>query len=389
MLRKCHLNALLSRYRHAGPALRARFHGDPQHVINYFRFVAQQLREIMAQLGLRTINEMVAASTCSSQTTAVNQWKGSGLDLSALLFKPEVDAAVGTYCSQSQDHGLERALDHQLIAKAQSAIEQRTPVAFEIPIRNRNRAVGATLSWEISKRYGDDGLPPDTIRTHLRGSAGQSFGAFLAKGVQFTLEGDANDYLGKGLSGGRLIVRPPDAATFVPEDNIIIGNVALYGATAGEAFVQGMAGERFAVRNSGVRAVVEGVGDHGCEYMTGGRVAVLGPTGRNFAAGMSGGIAYVLDEAGDFSIRHNPEMSALERLEEQPDIDELRAMIERHIEFTGSQHGQRVLNNFDALIPKFVKIMPHAYKRVLDEMAAAAAAAPITDASEPVAATES
>jgi len=390
MLRKCHLNACSVGIATQDPELRARFRGDPQHVINYFYFVAQQLREIMAQLGLRTINEIVGRVDLLESRDVVTHWRGSGLDLSALLFKPEVASSVGTYCSQPQDHGLERALDHQIIAKAQSALEQRTPVEFAIPIRNRNRAVGATLSWEISKRYGEDGLPPDTIHTQLRGSAGQSFGAFLAKGVQFALEGDANDYFGKGLSGGRLIVRPPAAATFVPEDNIIIGNVALYGGTDGEAFVQGVAGERFAVRNSGVLAVVEGVGDHGCEYMTGGRVAVLGPTGRNFAAGMSGGIAYVLDEAGDFAIRHNAEMSALEPLAEQPDIDELRTMIERHVQFTGSQHAQRVLDNFDALIPKFVKVMPHAYRRVLDEMATAAnTAALAADASEPVAATES
>ena len=292
----------------------------------------------------------------------LDEWGDSGMDLSPLLVRPEVDASVATYCCQAQDHGLDRALDRTLIAEAQAALEHRSSVQIQTAIRNRNRAVGATLSWEISKRYGDEGLPPGTIRVEFTGSAGQSFAAFLASGVEFVLEGDSNDYFGKGLSGGLVVARPPREATFVPENNIIIGNVAFYGGTAGEAYVRGVAGERFGVRNSGVRAVVEGVGDHGCEYMTGGRVVVLGPTGRNFAAGMSGGIAYVLDEAGDFELRCNTEMVDLEPLVEDADIAELRTMIGQHIHHTGSQHAQRILANLDASLPRFVKVFPKAFK---------------------------
>ena len=373
MLRKCHLNACSVGIATQDPDLRAQFRGDPQHVINYFRFVAQHLREIMAQLGFRTINQMVGRADMLEPAAMVDHWNASDLDLSPILFRPDTAPSVGAYCSTAQDHGLDKALDNTLIAQAQPALDSRRRVHIEIPIRNRNRAVGATLSHEISKRYGEDGLPPDTLRVDFTGSAGQSFGAFLAKGVHFALQGDANDYFGKGLSGGRLVATPPPGATFVPENNIIIGNVALYGGTQGTAFVQGLAGERFAVRNSGVQAVVEGLGDHGCEYMTGGQVVVLGPTGRNFAAGMSGGIAYVLDEAGDFETRCNPDMVDLFPLEDPDDVAVVLDAIERHIEFTGSPHARRIVQTFHALRPHFVKVFPRAYQRVLRERAEAAA----------------
>ena len=376
MLRKCHLNACSVGIATQDPELRARFNGDPQHLIHYFFFIAEHLREIMAQLGFRTVNEMVGRVDRLDASRVLDEWGESGMDLSPLLVRPEVDVSVATYCCQTQDHGLDRALDRSLIAEAQPALEHRSSVQIQTPIRNRNRAVGATLSWEISKRYGDEGLPPGTIRVEFTGSAGQSFAAFLASGVEFVLEGDSNDYFGKGLSGGLVVAKPPREATFVPENNIIIGNVAFYGGTAGEAYVRGVAGERFGVRNSGVRAVVEGVGDHGCEYMTSGRVVVLGPTGRNFAAGMSGGFAYVLDEAGDFELRCNTEMVDLEPLVEDADIAELRTMIEQHIHHTGSQHAQRILANLDALLPRFVKVFPKAFKEVMAARAAASQSAP-------------
>ena len=375
MLRKCHLNACSVGIATQDPSLRAQFRGDPAHLINYFRFVAEHLREIMAQLGLRTVNEMVGRVDLVQPAAMLDHWKASGLDLSPILFRPEAPPSVGTYCSQAQDHGLDRALDHELIRLAQPALEHARPVRASLPIRNRNRAVGAMLSFQISKRYGEAGLPPETLEFDFRGSAGQSFGAFLAKGVQFRLEGDANDYFGKGLSGGRIVAKPPREATFVPEDNIIIGNVALYGGTQGEAFVQGIAGERFCVRNSGVHAVVEGVGDHGCEYMTGGQTVVLGPTGRNFAAGMSGGLAYVLDEAGDFESRCNPDTVDLLPVHEPADVEALRLAIERHVALTGSDHGRRVLANFERLLPRFVKVFPRAFQQVLRERAAAGAVA--------------
>ena len=271
------------------------------------------------------------------------------------------------YCREAQDHGLERALDHQLIALAQPALERQQPVEIKLPIHNSNRTVGAMLSGKIAKRYGEEGLPPGTIKIHFTGSAGQSFGAFLAKGIDIYLEGDTNDYMGKGMSGGRIVVCHPADAGFVPEENIIVGNVVLYGATGGEAFIRGLAGERFCVRNSGVQAVVEGVGDHGCEYMTGGVVVVLGRTGRNFAAGMSGGIAFVNDEDGDFEIRFNSGMADLEPVTDPQDISTLRSMIEAHAECTGSVPARRILSRWDDALPRFKKIMPRDYRRVLEE----------------------
>jgi glutamate synthase (NADPH) large chain len=297
---------------------------------------------------------------------AVEHWKARGLDFSSILYNPNVPARVGRRCRIAQDHGLERALDYKLIDHAKDALENKTPVEFKLPIRNVHRTVGAMLSGEIARRYGSAGLPDDTVRFSFTGSAGQSFGAFLAKGVSLTLEGDANDYVGKGLSGGRIVIYPPRHSTFIPEENILIGNVVLYGATTGEAFFNGVAGERFAVRNSGATAVVEGVGDHGCEYMTAGLVVVLGKTGKNFGAGMSGGIAFVLDETGEFAATLcNKAGVDLDPVESETDINALRNLIERHVEYTGSPRGEWILTNWPDMLSKFIKVFPHEYKRVL------------------------
>jgi glutamate synthase (NADPH) large chain len=296
---------------------------------------------------------------------AVDHWKARGLDFTSILYNPPVPSRVSRRCTTLQDHGLDKALDYKLIDNAKEALENGTATDFKMPIRNIHRTVGAMLSGEVAKRYGSAGLPDDTIRFHFTGSAGQSFGAFLANGVTLTLEGDSNDYIGKGLSGGRIIVFPSKASTFLPEQNILVGNVVLYGATSGEAFFNGVAGERFAVRNSGATAVVEGVGDHGCEYMTKGLVVVLGKTGKNFAAGMSGGFAFVLDETGEFSaVLCNKTGVDLEPVADS-DVAGLRRLIERHVELTGSPRGKRVLENWAGMLPKFVKVFPHEYKRVL------------------------
>ena len=367
MLRKCHLNTCSVGVATQDPELRKRFTGQPEHLINYFFFVAEDLREIMAQLGFRTVNEMVGRVDKLETGSVIDHWrKTKNIDLTDLLTKPEAPDSVARFHCEDQDHGLERALDHELIARSQRALSHHEPVTFESPISNANRTVGTMLSGEIAQRYGEDGLPDDTISVTFTGSAGQSFGAFLARGIAFTLEGDSNDYFGKGVSGGRLVVVPPRQSTFVAEENIIVGNVALYGATGGEVFIRGLAGERFCVRNSGAHAVIEGVGDHGCEYMTNGRVAVLGPTGRNFAAGMSGGIAYVLDEAGDFDMRCNQELVDLEPVVEPEDIEELRAMVQKHHKYTGSANAARVLDDWDALLTKFVKVYPKDYRRVIE-----------------------
>ena len=367
MLRKCHLNTCSVGIATQDPELRKRFAGQPEHLINYFFFVAEQLRQIMAGLGFRTVNEMIGRMDKLDTRKAIDQWKAKGLDFSNLLHIPQVPKGVATYHCQTQDHGLRKALDHQLIEKSQSALEHGTPVHIDTPIRNLNRAVGTMLSYEVAKRHGEEGLPEDTIQISLKGSAGQSFAAFLAKGISMTVEGDANDYFCKGLSGGKVVIVPPRESTFVPEDNVIVGNVALYGATGGQAFIHGIAGERFAVRNSGAEAVVEGVGDHGCEYMTRGKVVVLGPMGRNFAAGMSGGEAYVLDESGRFESLCNIEMVDLEHVEAEEDKAALRRMIEGHLHHTGSANAERVLSAWDETLPRFVKVMPRDYKRVLAE----------------------
>ncbi len=370
MLRKCHLNTCSVGIATQDPELRKRFAGKPEHVINYFFFVAEQLREVMAKLGFRTVNEMVGRVDMLDERAAVDHWKAKGLDFGALLHRPIVPAGVATYCQEVQDHGIEQALDHALIELSKPAIESGQQVSIDLPVRNSNRVVGAMLSYEITKRFGEDGLTEGGVEVNFKGSAGQSFAAFLASGVRMSVEGDANDYFCKGLSGGTVIIGPPPEVTFAPEDNILIGNVALYGATSGQAFVRGLAGERFAVRNSGAEAVVEGVGDHGCEYMTGGRVVILGPTGRNFAAGMSGGEAYVLDEAGDFASLCNPGMVELEPVKSDEDRSSLRSLIESHLELTGSANASRVLASWDLMLPKFTKVMPRDYKRVLAERGA-------------------
>jgi glutamate synthase (ferredoxin) len=328
----------------------------------------------MAELGFRTMDEMIGRVDRMNVRAAVDHWKAKGLDFSAILQAPPVDPASPRRRMQAQDHGLDGALDHTIIAQAADALERRQPVALSFPIRNVNRTVGTMLGYEVTRRYGSEGLPDDTIRLSFNGSAGQSFGAFVPRGITLTLEGDSNDYIAKGLSGGKVIVYPPRDSRFVAEENIVVGNVALYGATSGEAYFRGVAGERFAVRNSGAFTVVEGVGDHGCEYMTGGRVVVLGRTGRNFAAGMSGGIAYVLDPDGAFPRRCNREMVDLEAVESLEDIELVQRLIRQHVEYTGSELGARVLIDWAALLPKFVKIMPRDYKRVLQAQAKAAAA---------------
>ena len=374
MLRKCHLNTCSVGIATQDPELRKLFAGKPEHVINYFFFVAEELRQIMAEMGFRNINEMVGRMDRLDARQAVAHWKAQGLDFSKLLHKPDVPDGVATYCRETQDHGLDKALDNQLIALCEDALERAEPVELNLPVSNGNRTVGTTLSYEIAKRYGEDALPEDTIKINLTGSVGQSFSAFLAKGVTMRVRGDANDYFCKGLSGGKVIITPPEQATFAPEENIIVGNVVLYGATGGKAFIRGVAGERFAVRNSGAETVVEGVGDHGCEYMTRGKVVVLGPTGRNFAAGMSGGEAYVLDESGDFASLCNPGMVGLEAVEDPADIAALRSLIQQHLDYTGSANARRVLDGWDETLPKFVKVMPYDYKRILQERAAVAAA---------------
>jgi glutamate synthase domain-containing protein 3 len=370
MMRKCHLNTCPVGIATQDPVLRAKFAGKPENVINYFFFVAEQLREIMAKLGFRRLVDMVGKSDRLEMRPGIQHWKASGLDFSQLLYHPQVPSSVGRRCTIAQDHGLEAALDARLIDHAKPALEDRTPVEFVLPIRNVDRTVGAMLSGEIARKYGAEGLDPGTVHFRFTGSAGQSFGAFLARGVTLELEGDSNDYVGKGLSGGKIVVYPPRESTFKPDQNILVGNVVLYGATSGEAFFNGRAGERFAVRNSGATAVVEGVGDHGCEYMTKGLVICLSDTGKNFAAGMSGGFAYVLDESGEFrSTRCNKTSVDLEGVSKQEDIELLRYWIARHAEETGSVRGNWILDNFEQLLPKFVKVFPHEYKRVLGEAA--------------------
>ena len=366
MLRKCHLNTCSVGIATQDPALRKKFTGQPEHVINFFFYLAEQVRQSMAEMGFRTVDEMVGRVDMLDVQPAVDHWKARGIDLSAILYNPPVPGRVARRCVQRQNHGLEQALDHQLIEQARPALENLTPVEMNFPVRNVHRAVGAMLSGEIARRYGSEGLPDETIRIHLNGSAGQSLGAFLAKGVTLTLEGDANDYVGKGLSGGRLVIYPPRTAGFAAEENILIGNVVLYGATSGEAFFNGMAGERFAVRNSGSTAVVEGVGDHGCEYMTNGLVLVLGPCGRNFAAGMSGGIAYVFDERMDFTKKRcNLSSVDLEPVIEMEDVQIVRDLVTRHAELTGSPRARMILDNWSDMLPRFIKVFPHEFKRVL------------------------
>jgi glutamate synthase (ferredoxin) len=365
MMRVCHLNTCPVGIATQDPELRKNFTGKPEFVENYFRFVAEDVRELMAQLGFRTMNEMVGRADKLEMREAIEHWKAKGVDLSRMLQQPEAAEGAARRCVRAQEHGLDQALDVQLIERAAPALESATPVEIHLPIRNVHRTVGTRLGSEITRRFGGHGLPDDTIRVHFTGSAGQSFGAFLPRGATLALEGDANDFWGKGLSGGKLIVFPPRQATFASHENVIIGNVSLYGATSGEAYVRGVAGERFAVRNSGASAVVEGVGDHGCEYMTGGRVIVVGPTGRNFAAGMSGGIAYVLDIDGRFRQRCNLDMVELEPLADVEDLEAVRKLLRRHVRYTNSGRAVRLLADWQDESARFVKIIPRDYKRVL------------------------
>jgi glutamate synthase domain-containing protein 2/glutamate synthase domain-containing protein 1/glutamate synthase domain-containing protein 3 len=378
MMRKCHLNTCPVGVATQDPELRKKFTGQPEHVVNYFFFVAEEVREIMASLGVRTFNELIGRSDLLDTRKGIEHWKAKGLDFSRVFHQVAMPKEVARYHVESQDHGLDGALDNQLIAKAAKALEQKEKVVIEAAVRNANRTVGATLSGEVAKRYGNEGLPPDTIVVKLKGTAGQSFGAFLARGVALELTGEANDYVGKGLSGGRIVVKPNAEFKGDPLANIIVGNTVMYGATSGEAYFRGVAGERFCVRNSGASAVVEGTGDHGCEYMTGGTVVVLGATGRNFAAGMSGGVAYVLDEAGGFKKRVNPAMVELEPISDvatpashrgMSDSALLKQLIENHAKYTGSQRALDILANWPKWSKLFVKVMPVEYRRALKELA--------------------
>jgi glutamate synthase (ferredoxin) len=369
MMRVCHLNTCPVGVATQDPELRKRFTARPEFVENFFRFVAQEVREYMAKLGFRTMDEMIGRVDRLDVRKAVDHWKARGLDYSVILHRPEVGPDVAIRKVREQDHGLEKSLDMTtLVPLCQAALERREPVHLRLPIRNLNRTVGTILGYEVTRRYGGRGLPEDTIHIHFTGSAGQSFGAFIPRGITLVLEGDSNDYLGKGLSGGKIVAYPPRQSTFVPEENILVGNVVLYGATSGEAYFRGVAGERFAVRNSGAHAVVEAVGDHGCEYMTGGRVVVLGRTGRNFAAGMSGGVAYVLDEEGDFERRCNKGMVDLEPLEDREDVEVVLSLIRKHAAYTESTRARKILANWEGMLPKFVKIMPRDYKRAMNAM---------------------
>jgi glutamate synthase (NADPH/NADH) large chain len=398
MMRKCHLNTCPVGVATQDPELRKRFTGEPEHVVNFMMFVAEEVRELMAELGFRTMNEMIGCTDRLDTRHAIEHWKAKGLDFGRLFHQIDVGPEIARYNCQTQDHGLERALDHVLIEQARPALESGQAVRIETPIRNVNRTVGAMLSSQVARRYGFEGLPQDTIYIKCVGNAGQSFGAFLAHGITMELEGDANDYVGKGLSGGRLVVYPSQKSPIDPHTNIIIGNTVLYGAISGECYFRGMAGERFAVRNSGVIAVVEGVGDHGCEYMTGGCVVVLGETGRNFAAGMSGGVAYVLDMEGTFERRCNLAMVELEPIAEEDanleqhghqcgdlethgrvdimrdmtrfDSQRLHALIENHVRYTGSRRAKQIIENWNDYLPRFVKVMPVDYRRALQRMQA-------------------
>ena len=392
MMRKCHLNTCPVGVATQDPALRKKFTGQPEHVVNYFFFVAEEVRELMAQMGIRKFDDLVGRSDLLDMRKGITHWKAKGLDFTKVFHQPNVPASVARRHLEEQDHGLSEALDNDLIARSKEALDAKRTVSIETGVRNVNRSVGAMLSHEVAKRHGNAGLPDDTIRVKLTGTAGQSFGAFLAHGISFQLEGEGNDYVGKGLCGGRIIVKPSADSKLTAADNIIVGNTVLYGATAGECYFNGVAGERFAVRNSGAIAVVEGLGDHGCEYMTGGMVVVLGQTGRNFAAGMSGGVAYVLDEDGAFAQRCNMSMVQLEAVPEEAAASEtgevdskgrvhfnhlnkadeaaLRGKIEKHLRYTGSARAKQILDNWNTYLPKFVKVMPTEYRRALLEIAA-------------------
>jgi glutamate synthase (NADPH/NADH) large chain len=365
MMRVCHLDTCPVGVATQNPELRAKFTGEPEFVVNFFEYIAEEVRELLAEMGCRTLDEAVGQVEWLDTTEAVDHWKAEGLDLSPVLHMPEIAKEAVRHQIKGQYHGLDRALDQTLIDLATDALEHRRHVTIDIPIANTNRTVGTLLGYEITRRYGGEGLPVDTIVVNFTGSAGNSFGAFVPKGLTLRLEGDANDYVGKGLSGGRMVIRPPADASFVAEDNVIAGNVILYGSTGGEVFIRGIVGERFCVRNSGAIAVVEGVGDHGCEYMTGGRAVILGPTGRNFAAGMSGGLAFLFDTEGRLEDRVNSEMVDIDPLGED-DRSWLMDRVTKHHHETGSLVASRILDHWSSAVERFVKVTPKDLKRVLD-----------------------
>jgi glutamate synthase domain-containing protein 3 len=368
MMRKCNANTCPVGIATQDPELRRFFSGKPEHVQNFFRMVAEEVRGYMAQLGFRRMDDLIGRADLLEMSGAVDFWKARGLDFSRILYRAGADSASPAQCVETQRHNIRDVMDRKLITLSRRALDSSEKTAIEMDIRNTDRTVGAMLSGEIAKRYGNAGLPDDTIVCTFKGAAGQSFGSFGSKGLTMTLKGEANDYLGKGLSGARIIVKPYEGVDFDPADNIIAGNVILYGATSGEVYINGKAGERFGIRNSGACAVVEGVGDHGCEYMTGGRVVILGETGINFAAGMSGGIAYVYDPSRQFDNRCNLDMVDLELVREAKDIQELKDMITRHVNLTGSQRGTTILDTWDSCLPFFVKVFPMEYRRVLGMM---------------------
>ena len=368
MMRKCHLNTCPVGIATQDKELRAKFNGKAEHVVNFIKFMAQELREVMAELGFRTVNEMVGRVDKLKAKENVNHWKAKHLQLDKLLYRMHLNEGDSAYQTITQDHGIDKALDNKLINLAQPAIDDKTPVQHNIVLKNINRTVGTMLSAEMTRKHGEDGLPDDTIYFKATGTGGQSFGAFVNSGITFEIEGDSNDYFGKGLCGGKLILYPPKNATYNPNENVILGNVSFYGATSGEAYIYGLSGERFCVRNSGVEVVVSAIGDHGCEYMTGGKVVVLGEIGKNFAAGMSGGIAYIYDEHDTLKQRINTEMVDLDAIEEQKESDEVRAMVERYVKYTQSKEAQKLLNDWETTVSKMIKVMPVDYKRVLAHM---------------------
>jgi glutamate synthase (NADPH/NADH) large chain len=366
-MRKCHLNTCPAGIATQDEELRKRFIGKYRNLVNFFTFIATEVREILAEMGYRSLDEIIGRSDLLERDPEVGNWKTGGLDLSGLLHFPREGQKYPLHQTTDQDHKIDKVLDRKLIEEARPAIQNGSRVWMSYPVNNTDRTVGAMLSGEVSLAYGEEGLPKNTINCSFTGSAGQSFGAFLVSGVSFRLEGDANDYLGKGLSGGKIVVVPPTGHKFKPEENIIIGNTVLYGATGGHLYVHGVAGERFAVRNSGANAVVEGTGDHCCEYMTGGRVVVIGPTGRNFAAGMSGGIAYVLDESGNFDFYCNKGLVDLMPVQDYGDVQELQFLLHKHLLHTNSEKARQVLVNWEKFLPKFVKVIPFEYKKVLEQ----------------------
>jgi glutamate synthase (NADPH/NADH) large chain len=380
MMRKCHLNTCPVGVATQDPELRKRFTGQPEHVVNYFFFVAEEVREWMASLGIRKFDDLIGRTDLLDTQAGIEHWKIQGLDFSKIFHQPNVEKEVSRRHTEEQSHGLEHALDNELIKLSKLALDKRQKVSINLPITNTNRTVGTMLSHEIAKRFGHEGLPQDTIQITLNGTAGQSFAAFLAQGISMELIGEGNDYVAKGLCGGRVVIKPPKAFKAKSHENIIVGNTVMYGATTGESYFSGVAGERFCVRNSGASAVVEGLGNHGCEYMTGGTVVVLGNTGQNFAAGMSGGVAYVYDEDGLFSKRCNPSMVSLEKVEtqqaqpkvpqhlNQPDEFILKTLIEKHLKYTESERAKFILDNWDKVRPQFIKVMPNEYKRALNEL---------------------